>query len=119
MGRESAQERERQYNRERDRQTGRQWYKTSRWQKARAAFLAEPDNQVCCMCLRAGLLNTGTLHMDGKLQEDPRRMHLVVDHIERHRGDEALFWDRNNWQALCPDHHDIVKQAEDRAAARR
>ena len=25
----------------------------------------------------------------------------VVDHIVPHRGDKELFWDKNNWQALC------------------
>ena len=24
-----------------------------------------------------------------------------VDHIQPHRGDAALFWDEDNWQALC------------------
>jgi 5-methylcytosine-specific restriction endonuclease McrA len=34
----------------------------------------------------------------------------VVDHIIPHRGDDALFWDLSNWQALCKPHHDIDKQ---------
>ena len=25
----------------------------------------------------------------------------VVDHIIPHRGDPAIFWDRNNWVPLC------------------
>jgi 5-methylcytosine-specific restriction endonuclease McrA len=29
----------------------------------------------------------------------------VVDHITPHRGDEALFWDKSNWQPLCWKHH--------------
>ncbi len=24
-----------------------------------------------------------------------------VDHIDPHRGNQAKFWDRSNWQALC------------------
>lgn len=24
-----------------------------------------------------------------------------VDHVVPHRGDQALFWNRRNWQALC------------------
>lgn len=24
-----------------------------------------------------------------------------VDHIKDHKGDEALFWNEGNWQALC------------------
>lgn len=34
----------------------------------------------------------------------------VTDHIIPHKGDEALFWDEDNWQAACAPHHDIVKQ---------
>jgi 5-methylcytosine-specific restriction protein A len=30
----------------------------------------------------------------------------VVDHIQPHRGDQALFWDPSNWQALCKTCHD-------------
>jgi 5-methylcytosine-specific restriction protein A len=30
----------------------------------------------------------------------------VVDHIIPHRGDQYLFWDQENWQALCKDCHD-------------
>ncbi len=25
----------------------------------------------------------------------------VVDHIQPHRGDKVLFWDRSNWQPMC------------------
>jgi len=28
-----------------------------------------------------------------------------VDHIQPHRGDQALFWDRNNLQCLCKSCH--------------
>lgn len=34
----------------------------------------------------------------------------VVDHIRPHRGDPVLFWDENNWQALCKFCHDSRKQ---------
>ncbi|MFD0669710.1 HNH endonuclease [Ramlibacter sp. MAHUQ-53] len=37
----------------------------------------------------------------------------VVDHIEPHRGDQALFWRRSNWQALCSHHHNSAKQREE------
>jgi len=70
------------------------------------------------MCEERGLLNPGTLHMDGTPETNPRRIHLVVDHIKAHRGDPILFWDRTNWQPLCPDHHDIVKQRDERAEGR-
>jgi 5-methylcytosine-specific restriction protein A len=38
----------------------------------------------------------------------------VVDHIKPHRGDQTLFWDRSNWQALCKQHHDEKTGKEDR-----
>ncbi|WP_223866012.1 HNH endonuclease [Salipiger aestuarii] len=34
----------------------------------------------------------------------------VVDHIQPHKGDKALFWDRNNWQPICKHCHDRCKQ---------
>ncbi len=114
-GSPSTEEREREYDRDRDQQHGRQWYKTHRWQCERADFLDQAENQFCRRCEANGILNAGHLRMDGSLQTNRRRMHLVVDHIKRHRGSPILFWDRTNWQPLCPDHHDIEKQAEERA----
>ncbi|MGY5812016.1 HNH endonuclease [Rhizobium sp. LEGMi198b] len=114
-GSPSAQDRERQYDQERDQRLWRKWYKTYRWQCERADYLAQPENQFCRRCEANGILNAGHLRMDGSLQTNPRRMHLVVDHVRKHRGNPILFWDRTNWQALCPDHHDIEKQAEERA----
>jgi len=40
----------------------------------------------------------------------------VVDHIIPHRGDQKLFWDTANWQALCKPHHDRDKQREERGS---
>lgn len=37
----------------------------------------------------------------------------MVDHITPHKGDRGLFWDRNNWQALCKTCHDTKTAAED------
>ena len=37
----------------------------------------------------------------------------VVDHIIPHRGDQKLFWDQNNWQALCKSCHDKKTLTED------
>ncbi|WP_460274261.1 HNH endonuclease signature motif containing protein [Celeribacter sp. ULVN23_4] len=39
----------------------------------------------------------------------------VVDHIIPHKGDDRLFWDKTNWQALCKPCHDRQKQREERA----
>ncbi|WP_198294463.1 HNH endonuclease [Shinella sp. GWS1] len=111
-------ERDRQYDRDRDRQPWRKWYKTYRWQQERKTFLALPDNQFCVRCRAAGLLNPGIYRKDGSLEDNPRRMHLVVNHKRRHHGDEALFWDWSNWEPLCPDHHDSDVQAEEKAARR-
>ena len=36
-----------------------------------------------------------------------------VDHIVPHRGDQKLFWDRSNWQALCHRHHSMKTRRED------
>lgn len=70
---------------------------SSTWDKARRTFLdAHP---LCVMCEREGRVTAAA----------------VVDHIKPHRGDQALFWDRANWQPLCKPHHDGAKQ---RAEAR-
>jgi 5-methylcytosine-specific restriction protein A len=65
------------------------------WRKARAAYLiANPH------CVHPGC-NTPASH---------------VDHIVAHKGDDALFWNRANWQALCAHHHNSTKQREERRA---
>ena len=47
--------------------------------------------------------------MAGEPQPDPRRRHLVADHVVPHKGDPVLFWE-GELQTLCPDHHDSTKQ---------
>jgi len=37
----------------------------------------------------------------------------VVDHRIPHRGDEELFWDESNWQAMAKECHDRKTAAED------
>lgn len=64
------------------------------WRKARAAFLALHPSCACCFAPAT-----------------------VVDHIIPHRGDDALFWNRQNWQALCESCHNGQKQRKDRAGA--
>jgi 5-methylcytosine-specific restriction enzyme A len=66
-----------------------------RWDKARAAFLREPDNQFCRKCRDQGRLTVAT----------------VVDHIVPNRSDPALFWDRSNWQPICKPHHESASAA--------
>lgn len=36
-----------------------------------------------------------------------------VDHIVPHRGDQELFWDQDNWQALCKPCHSKKTANED------
>jgi len=38
-----------------------------------------------------------------------------VDHKIRHGGDQALFWDKPNWQPLCAGHHNSLKQREEKS----
>lgn len=67
---------------------------TYRWQKARLQYLRE--HPLCVMCQADGRINAAD----------------VVDHIKPHRGDQAMFWDESNWQALCKSHHDAKTQTE-------
>lgn len=66
-----------------------------RWKKCRRLFL--DDNPWCVKCRGAGL-KTPADH---------------VDHIVPHRGSYDLFWDENNWQPLCEEHHNKHKQREE------
>lgn len=69
---------------------------TAAWDKA--ARLFKKQHPLCCMCEKEGR-TTPT---------------FAVDHIKPHRGDMTLFWDPNNWQPLCRDHHNRAKQSEER-----
>ena len=68
-----------------------------RWQRERLAFLAM--NPVCERCEKEGRVVTAT----------------VVNHRTPHRGNEVLFWDRKNWEAVCKPHHDGEIQREERS----
>ena len=67
----------------------------AQWRKARAAYLAE--HPVCVVCERGGRVVPAT----------------EVDHIRAHKGNDALFWDRNNWQSLCKPCHSKKTVNED------
>lgn len=69
-----------------------------KWQKAREGFLRSHPLCQCDECL------------EGKLR---LRKADVVDHITPHKGDMALFWDRNNWQAMAKECHDKKTARED------
>lgn len=62
-------------------------YADPRWRRAAASFLKR--HPVCADCASLGRIEPAT----------------DVDHIEPHKGDRALFWDRSNWQALCHSCH--------------
>ena len=71
-------------------------YKTARWQRLRKRVLsAQP---LCVECGRYGILTPAT----------------VVDHITPHKGNQRLFWDEDNLQALCKSCHDRKTAREGR-----
>ena len=70
---------------------------TSRWHKARTAYLA--SHPLCTMCKEEGKVTPAK----------------VVDHVIPHKGDRSLFWDSGNWQSLCYRHHNSTKQSMERA----
>jgi 5-methylcytosine-specific restriction protein A len=37
----------------------------------------------------------------------------VVDHIDPHKGDQKVFWDKSRWQSLCETHHNSTKQRDE------
>ena len=83
------------YDRQRDAQPWRRWYKTARWQKLRMSVLVRD----LFTCQWAGC---------GRIEADTSQ--LVADHRKPHRGDEALFWDDHNLWCLCKPCHDSAKQ---------
>lgn len=79
-----------------DRKTSSQRGYDSRWRRARKRFLSV--HPLCEQCKKNGKLIKAN----------------VVDHVIPHRGDEVLFWDESNWQALCKNCHDSKTMTEDR-----
>ncbi|MCP3669474.1 MAG: HNH endonuclease [Gammaproteobacteria bacterium] len=63
-----------------------------KWRQASKRFLKQTP--MCAMCIDRG-------------QATPS---AIVDHITPHRGNQGLFWDVSNWQALCKHCHDSHKQ---------
>lgn len=57
------------------------------WQQYRAGFLKQ--HPLCVDCLR----------------QDRTVEATVVDHVRPHRGNQGLFWDAANQQALCESCH--------------
>ena len=71
-------------------------YTTTRWRRGRIYFLQR--NPLCVMCKRGGRVSAAR----------------VVDHVVPHKGDELLFFDQANWQALCFTCHNSRKQGIER-----
>ncbi len=70
------------------------WTKTRRW---RALVLDVLEDQPFCLfCEQVGIV-------------EPAQ---AIDHIKPHRGDEDLFWDRDNLQPLCFRCHNAKAQHE-------
>lgn len=59
------------------------------WKKIRAHHLR--SQPLCVMCKKEGVFTAAN----------------VVDHIQDHKGDLGMFYDRNNLQSLCTRHHNI------------
>ena len=74
----------------------------SRWSKARATYLLSHPH---CAMITDGIRCTRSAN--------------VVDHIKPHRGDNALFWDKTNWQSLCGPCHNRRKQSLERRTTNR
>ncbi len=68
----------------------------SRWERARKTYLKM--HPLCVQCEKEGKYVMAT----------------DVDHIIPHRGDQKLFWDTDNWQALCHSCHSKKTGREDR-----
>jgi 5-methylcytosine-specific restriction protein A len=82
--------RERDNDRRRANDPARALYKSTRWRVERMQFLAEHPLCECDEC------------QGGKLRVTAAE---VVNHRRPHRGDETLFWDQANWQAMSAAHH--------------
>ena len=68
------------------------------WQRERIEFLF--DHPICVMCESLGVITLAK----------------IVDHVTPHRGNAKLFWNRDNWQALCATCHSKHKQRAENAS---
>lgn len=66
---------------------GKRLYDNRRWRKASQAFLVA--NPLCVLCASEGRV----------------RASEATDHVIPHRGSQVLFWNMDNWQALCRECH--------------
>lgn len=68
---------------------------SSVWRKARITYLC--SHPLCVICATDNRVTPAS----------------VVDHIKPHKGDQVLFWDTDNWQALCEPCHNRKTASED------
>lgn len=73
----------------------RKLYATARWQKLRELKLSH--NPICERCLDQEIVEPAT----------------VVHHRKPHKGEDTLFHDFDNLEALCKPHHDRDGRLED------
>ncbi|MBF0680067.1 MAG: HNH endonuclease [Devosia sp.] len=85
--------------------TVRGWYHSTRWQKLREEVLIR-DLYTC--------QQTGVILTTGR--DAPNA--AVVHHKVPHKGDEQLFWDISNLEAVSKEWHDSEGQREDRSCIR-
>jgi 5-methylcytosine-specific restriction protein A len=82
----------------------RSWYHSERWKKLRLEVLTRD----LYTCQKTGVLLTGKAG-------EPHSP--VVDHIIPHKGDERLFWDPANLQAVSKEYHDGEKRSQEQGWA--
>jgi len=70
-----------------------------RWQQARLGFLRKHPLCVMCAQMTPPIVTAAT----------------VVNHKIPHRGDQTLFWNRDNWEPLCKRHHDSDAQMREKS----
>lgn len=90
-------EQRRERDRKRDEEEWRGWYKTAQWQKLKMRVHVRD----LFTCRQTGVLLTGKF---------PAPNSPVADHIVKHEGDPALFWDEDNVQTVSKAYHDGEKQ---------
>lgn len=71
-----------------------------KWRKARNLYLQA--NPLCVYCQEDGRIEPAT----------------VVNHVIPHKGDQTLFWDQENWAAVCRLHHDSTIAREENRGVR-
>ena len=72
--------------------TTSQWKKMygNRWEKRRKDYLAK--HYYCEECLKLGIYTPAD----------------TIHHKIEHKGDEKLFWDESNWEAICRSCHSKI-----------